>query len=36
MDEPIYNRMEYDKFTKMYKGDIVDYISTRPLISPYD
>lgn len=30
------NRMEYHIFVKDYKEEIIEYISTRPLISPYD
>lgn len=34
--EPIKNRMTYQEFVVKYKGDIVNYTSTRPLISPND
>lgn len=30
------NRIEYHIFVKDYKEEIIEYISTRPLISPYD
>ena len=34
--EPIKNRITYDAFIKLYKEDIINYISVRPLISPND
>lgn len=36
IEDPIKNRMHYDEFTKKYKEDIVEFISNRPLISPYE
>jgi len=34
--EPIKNRMSYDEFRKKHKKNIVNCLSTRPLISPND
>jgi hypothetical protein len=34
--EPIKNRISYEEFIKLYKDDIISYISVRPLISPND
>ena len=34
--EPIKNRKTYEEFIKLYKDDIISYISIRPLISPND
>jgi len=34
--EPVKNRISYDEFIKLYKDDIINYISVRPLISPND
>jgi hypothetical protein len=34
--EPIKNRITYEEFIKLYKNDIISYISVRPLISPND
>ena len=34
--EPIKNRKSYDEFINLYKDDIINYISVRPLISPTD
>ena len=36
IEDPIKNRIHYDKFTEEYKNDIVEFISNRPLISPYE
>jgi len=36
LEDPISNRISYDKFTDDYKSEIVEFISNRPLISPYD
>jgi hypothetical protein len=30
------HKMEYNKFNGEYKDEIIEFISTRPLISPYD
>ena len=34
--EPVKNRISYNEFIKLYKDDIINYISVRPLISPND
>ena len=36
IEEPINNRIDYIEFTKLYKKDIIEFISNRPLISPYE
>ena len=36
LEEPIDTRMKYDKFAYQYKNNIVEFISNRPLISPYE
>ena len=36
LEEPIETRMHYEKFAMEYKSSIVEYISNRPLISPYE
>ena len=36
LEEPIETRMHYEEFALEYKTSIVDYISNRPLISPYE
>ena len=34
--EPIKSRINYSEFISTYKENIINYISVRPLISPYD
>ena len=36
LEDHISNRISYDKFSDDYKSEIVEFISNRPLISPYD
>ena len=36
IEEPIVTRMDYNSFSKTYKDTIVEFISNRPLISPYE
>ena len=36
IEEPIMTRMDYHNFSKEYKDTIVEFISNRPMISPYE
>lgn len=36
IEEPIETRMDYHNFSKEYKETIVEFISNRPMISPYE